>query len=97
MNCWIVLLLLCCCGKNNGAQADLGCGCVGHEHHNHHDYCHNSCIQPRMYERECDCEEVKPIQPRNDGCGCGGEERGREKWMPYTECSDNERRDCNCR
>lgn len=102
MNCWIILLLLCCYGKNNGMQVDNGCGCTGHEHHNHHEHCQNSCIQQRMSdrdsynvkrERDYDCEE----HVHNDDCGCVGEDRSREKWMPYTECNDNARRDCNCR
>lgn len=100
MNCWIILLLLCCCGKNNGTlNSNMGCGCTGNEH------CDNSCIQPRVQEREacnvkrereCDCE-CDDNRGRNDGCSGAGEERNRERWMPYTEFNDNDRRECNCR
>ncbi|MBR6665080.1 MAG: hypothetical protein IKL22_05100 [Lachnospiraceae bacterium] len=102
MNCWIILLLLCCCGKNNSvAQTDLGCDC--HEHHNH---CHSSCIQPRMQERDVcnirrekeeDCEHEENSRSRNDGCSCAAEERVRERWMPYNDYNDNDRRECGCK
>ena len=103
MNCWIILFLLSCCGKNNGVmQTDMGCGYDCHAHHNH---CDNSCIQPRMYEKDCnvrcdrDCDDYdhNHAHTHNDGCGCTGEDRVREKWMPYTECNDNDRRDCGCK
>lgn len=101
MNCWIILLLLSCCGNNNGVlTGNTGCGCNGHDH------CHNSCIQPRMQERdtcnvrrerECDYDCDDNSRGRNDGCPCAGEERIRERWIPYTECNDNDRKDCGCK
>ena len=103
MNCWIVLLLLCCCNRNNCMQADYGCDCECHSHHNHS---HNSCIQPGLYERsscdvrrerDCDCDDYDHNHAHNDSCGCAGDERVREKWMPYSECNDNDRRDCGCK
>lgn len=108
MNCWIILLLLCCFGNKNDTQSSVGNDCDCHDHHNHHNHCHNSCIQPRMYEREtCDvnCErenECNDYEQRythvyNDSCGCAEEERSREKWRPYAEYNDNERRDCGCK
>lgn len=97
MNCWIILLLLCCSGKNNGISiGDNGCGC------DCHDNCHNSCIQPRMWEkdaynvrreRNCDCDDHN--HTHSDGCGCSDEERVRGKWMPYSECND--RNECDCK
>ncbi len=105
MNCWIILLLLCCCGKNNGTSVgNIGCGCDCHKHHEH---CDNSCIQPRMWEREtcdcnmrrdseCECGDYDHDDYNHDNCGCNVEERVREKWMPYKDYNDNDRRDCNC-
>ena len=84
MNCWIILLLLFCCGRNNGVQsANEGCGCECHDH------CHNSCIQPRMYEDACS------NMRRERDCDCDGtvNERMRDKWMPYSECDEDERRE----
>ena len=104
MNCWIILLLLCCSGKNNGASVgNTGCGCGCHEHN----HCNNSCIQPRMWERDscdcnvrrerdCDCDEHE-YHHDHDDCGCSGEDRVRDKWMPYKDYNDNDRRDCNCK
>jgi len=101
MNCWIILLLLCCCGKNNGTSTgNLGCECDCHECHNH---CHNSCIQPRMWEKDscnvrCEREDDYDECGHNyNECGCASEERVREKWMPYKDYNDNDRRDCNCK
>lgn len=98
MNCWIILLLLCCCGKNNGMVSNnVGCGCDCHEHN------HNSCIQPRVWEKdtcnvrreaEYDCNEA--VSSREE-CGCMDNDRSRDKWMPYKEYNDNDRRDCNCK
>ena len=33
----------------------------------------------------------------HDDCGCSGEDRVRDKWMPYKDYNDNDRRDCNCK
>ncbi len=86
MNCWIILLLLSCCGTNNGTQTgNIGGGCTCHNH------CQNSCIQPRMRENDTCCERNE--RERDDTCPCTGSERVKEKWMPYTGCDENERRE----
>ncbi len=98
MNCWIILLLLCCCGNNNGTSAgNMGCGCDCHDHY------HNSCIQPRMWEKDnCDCnvrreKDCDDYGHDYDNCGCADDDRVRDKWMPYKDYNDNDRRDCNCK
>ncbi|MBR4083747.1 MAG: hypothetical protein IKK33_05640 [Lachnospiraceae bacterium] len=98
MNCWIILLLLCCCGKNNNVSANnIGCGCDCHEHCDNHNtlprmWERESCICNARRERECDCEDYD-----HDSCDCSDDERVREKWTPYKDYNDNDRRDCNCR
>lgn len=95
MNCWIILLLLCCCGKNNGIQTgNAGDGCECHEP------CHNTCIEPRDFEkdtcsvrRERECGGEDYCHSHNTACSCSAEERGREKWMPHSGCNDNDPRD----